>query len=120
MNRSDFFDPEGTNTHRRFPEVANVKINLLDRHQQLSGNANATPVNLGEAVKTGAVPSETIGYFLGRIQLFLTRIGLDPNKIRFREHMDNEMGKYHWLSQAWFLLTALKHTTQSSAPTPSY
>jgi glycyl-tRNA synthetase len=100
MKPSDYFDPEGPTTHRRFPEVANVEINLLDRHQQLSGNANATPVILGEAVRTGAVPSETIGYFLGRIQLFLVKTGLDPNKIRFREHMENEMGKYHKLSQA--------------------
>ena len=30
---------------------------------------------------------------MARIQLFLTKLGLDPYKIRFREHMENEMGK---------------------------
>jgi glycyl-tRNA synthetase len=90
----DYVDPESAKKHRRFPEVADVKINLLDRHTQLNGQTNATSISLGEAIKTGAVPSETIGYFLARIQLFLIKLGLDPNKIRFREHMDNEMGEF--------------------------
>ena len=71
----------------------NGRINLLDRHVQLAGKTNAIPITLGEAVQNGAVDNETIGYFIARIQLFLTKLGLDPNKIRFREHMENEMGK---------------------------
>jgi glycyl-tRNA synthetase len=93
MGFSDYVDPEGGKKHHRFHEVADVEINLLDRHTQLAGKTNATPVTLGEAVQNGAVSNESIGYFIGRIQLFLTKLGLDPNKIRFREHMENEMGK---------------------------
>ena len=93
MGFSDYVDPEDGKKHHRFHEVADVEINLLDRHVQLAGKTNATPITLGESVQNGTVDNETIGYFMARIQLFLTKLGLDPNKIRFREHMENEMGK---------------------------
>ena len=40
------------------------------------------------------VSSQTMGYFLGRVFLFLLKVGADPNKIRFRQHMFNEMAHY--------------------------
>jgi glycyl-tRNA synthetase len=88
-----YVDPDGGKKHHRFNEVADVKIRLLDRHVQNAGKTDAVTVSLGDAVKSGAVDNETIAYFVARIQLFLTKLGLDPNKIRFREHMENEMGK---------------------------
>jgi glycyl-tRNA synthetase len=88
-----YVDPEGGKKHPRFQEVADIKINLLDRHVQLAGKTDAASVTLGEAVERGLVDNETIGYFIARIQSFLLKLGLDPNKIRFREHMENEMGK---------------------------
>jgi glycyl-tRNA synthetase len=93
MGFSDYVDPEGGKKHHRFHEVADVEINLLDRHVQLAGKTNATSITLGEAVQNGIIDNETIGYFIARIQLFLIKLGLDSNKIRFREHMENEMGK---------------------------
>ena len=93
MGCLDYVDPEGGKKHYRFHEVADVKVNLLDRHVQLAGKSNATSITLGEAVQNGTVDNETVGYFMARIQLFLTKLGLDPSKIRFREHMENEMGK---------------------------
>ena len=40
------------------------------------------------------IASETYGYFLGRIYLFLIKIGVNPGKLRFRQHMFNEMAHY--------------------------
>ena len=40
------------------------------------------------------VNSQTMGYFLGRVYLFLLKVGVDPKKIRFRQHMFNEMAHY--------------------------
>ncbi|KAL9110166.1 MAG: hypothetical protein Q9227_005226 [Pyrenula ochraceoflavens] len=82
-------------------EIANVKINLLDRHVQLAGKTDAISITLGDAVRNGVVDNETIGYFIARIQLFLIKIGLDPNKIRFREHMENEMDAELLTSYGW-------------------
>jgi glycyl-tRNA synthetase len=119
MSFLDYVDPEGGKKHHRFSEVASVKINLLDRHVQLAGKTNATPITLGDAVQNGIVDNETIGYFIARIQLFLIKLGLHPDKIRFREHMENEMGKLlHVLS--YLQLMALTRTTPSFVSMPSF
>ncbi|KAL9023677.1 MAG: hypothetical protein Q9196_007049 [Gyalolechia fulgens] len=94
-----YVDPEGGKKHPRFSEVADVKLNLLDRNVQLSGHTETTTMTIGEAVKSGTVDSETLGYFVARIYLFLIRLGADPKKIRFRQHMANEMA--HYAADCW-------------------
>lgn len=42
----------------------------------------------------GLVANETLGYFMAKIHLFLLKIGIDPTKLRFRQHMSNEMAHY--------------------------
>ena len=94
-----YVDPEGGKKHPRFNEVANVELDLLDRKVQLSGRTETTKMTIGEAVRLGTVDSETLGYFIARIHLFLLRLGTDPKKIRFRQHMANEMA--HYAADCW-------------------
>ncbi|KAL8666490.1 MAG: hypothetical protein Q9168_007484 [Polycauliona sp. 1 TL-2023] len=94
-----YVDPEGGKKHPRFNEVADVKLELLDRKVQLSGSTDTTEMTIGEAVKSGTVDSETLGYFIARIHLFLLRLGIDPKKVRFRQHMANEMA--HYAADCW-------------------
>lgn len=54
---------------------------------------------MGQAVEKGVVDNETLGYFMTRIYSFLTKIGVDPEKIRFRQHMANEMA--HYAADCW-------------------
>jgi glycyl-tRNA synthetase len=89
-----FVDPEGGKKHHRFHEVENVELVLLDRHTQLAGQTTVKKMTIGEAVRTGVVDNETLGYFVARIHLFLKRIGVDQSKVRFRQHMANEMAHY--------------------------
>lgn len=89
-----FVDPEGHKKHHRFHEVEDIELDLLDRHTQLSGKTTVKKMTIGQAVKDGLVDNETLGYFLARIHLFLKRIGIDQTKIRFRQHMANEMAHY--------------------------
>lgn len=42
----------------------------------------------------GLIANETIAYFVGRIYHFLLRVGIDPEKLRFRQHLFNEMAHY--------------------------
>ncbi|RPB23990.1 glycyl-tRNA synthetase 1 [Terfezia boudieri ATCC MYA-4762] len=93
-----FVDPEDK-AHPRFSEVFNVKLSFLPKGVQQSGSTEVIEKTIGEAVKEGMVDNETLGYFLARIQLFLLRIGIDKNKIRFRQHMNNEMA--HYASDCW-------------------
>ena len=94
-----YVDPEGGKKHPRFDEVKDVKIALLDREVQLSGSTKVTTMTMDEAVSSRTVDSETLGYFIVRIYLFLLRIGADPSKIRFRQHMANEMA--HYAADCW-------------------
>ena len=89
-----FVDPQGHKKHHRFHEVENVELVLLDRDTQLSGKTVTRKIAIGKAVKDGLVDNETLGYFLARIHLFLGRIGVDMTKMRFRQHMQNEMAHY--------------------------
>ncbi|KAF2087602.1 glycyl-tRNA synthetase [Saccharata proteae CBS 121410] len=94
-----FVDPEGGKKHPRFNDVRHVELELLNRDVQLSGKTTVQTTPIGEAVEKGIVDNETLGYFLARIQLFLLKIGVDPKKIRFRQHMANEMA--HYAADCW-------------------
>lgn len=94
-----FVDPN-EKSHPRFAEVADtVSLNFLDRHIQQSGKTTFVTKTVGEAVKEGMVDNETLGYFLARIYLFLVDLGVDPEKLRFRQHMPNEMA--HYATDCW-------------------
>ncbi|CAA0255029.1 unnamed protein product [Arabidopsis thaliana] len=43
--------------------------------------------------------SETLGYFIGRVYLFLIRLGIDKERLRFRHHLANEMA--HYATDCW-------------------
>ena len=70
-------------------------------------------ISIGEAVSSGLVANQTLGYFMARIQQFLLKvkslvfckreglayfsflkIGVDPARLKFRQHMGNEIAHY--------------------------
>jgi glycyl-tRNA synthetase len=93
-----FVDPQ-SKSHERFEEVKDIKLTLLNRDTQLSGKTTPDILSIGEAIEKKIVDNQTLGYFLARIQLFLLKIGIDPTKIRFRQHMANEMA--HYAADCW-------------------
>ncbi|CCU77521.1 putative Glycyl-tRNA synthetase [Blumeria hordei DH14] len=94
-----YVDPEGGKKHSRFHEVKDVELVLLNRETQLAGQTDVRKLAIGTAVSNGTVDNETLGYFLARIHLFLMKIGIDKTKIRFRQHMANEMA--HYATDCW-------------------
>lgn len=94
-----FVDPQGGKKHPRFEEVKDVELVLLDRKIQLEGRTDVKRLSIGEAVSSGLVDSESLGYFIARIHLFLKKIGIDQEKVRFRQHMANEMA--HYAADCW-------------------
>ncbi|KAI9805162.1 MAG: Glycine--tRNA ligase 1, mitochondrial [Sarcosagium campestre] len=94
-----FVDPDGGKKHGRFDEVKDVELTLLNRKVQLEGRTDVEKMSIGKAVESGLVDNETLGYFLARIQLFLKKLGVDQSKIRFRQHMANEMA--HYAADCW-------------------
>ena len=47
----------------------------------------------------GLIANETLGYYLGRIHQFLLKVGVDRDKLRFRQHLGNEMA--HYATDCW-------------------
>jgi glycyl-tRNA synthetase len=94
-----FVDPDSGKKHPRFDEVKDTKMTLLNRDVQLQGSTKVEELTIGEAVASKLVDNETLGYFLARIQLFLLRVGVDYTKLRFRQHMANEMA--HYAADCW-------------------
>ena len=56
-------------------------------------------MRLGDAVSQGIIANQTLAYFIGRTYLFLKRIGIDPKRLRFRQHLANEMA--HYAEDCW-------------------
>ncbi|KAH9369689.1 hypothetical protein HPB48_007656 [Haemaphysalis longicornis] len=87
-----FVDPSDK-AHPKFASVKNLELVLYSACNQMDGQP-AQKITIGEAVAKGLVANETLGYFLARIQLFMVRVGVDPARLRFRQHMGNEMAHY--------------------------
>lgn len=51
-------------------------------------------MTIGEAVEKGIVDNETLGYYMARTHLFLRAVGIAQDKLRFRQHLSNEMAHY--------------------------
>ncbi|KAL2612648.1 hypothetical protein R1flu_024340 [Riccia fluitans] len=92
-----FVDPEDK-SHPKFKDVADLQFLLYPRKEQL---AMEKPVKtrIGDAVSQGIVNNQTLGYFIARTYLFITSLGIDKERLRFRQHLPNEMA--HYASDCW-------------------
>lgn len=87
-----FCDPNDKN-HPKFEVVKDIGMLLYSACNQMDGKS-AQHITIGEAVASGLVANETLGYFMARIYQFLLKIGVDSHRLRFRQHMSNEMAHY--------------------------
>ncbi|CAI7833256.1 unnamed protein product [Closterium sp. NIES-53] len=85
-------------SHPRFSSVADLSFLLYPRAEQL-GPKQPVTMRLGDAVEKGIINNETLGYFIGRTFLFLSRLGIDPQRLRFRQHLQHEMA--HYATDCW-------------------
>ncbi|KAJ3338390.1 Glycine--tRNA ligase 1, mitochondrial [Gonapodya sp. JEL0774] len=92
-----FVDPLDK-SHPKFASVKHTKLPFFSRDLQMTGGEPVV-MTIGEAVEKGIVNNQTLGYFVARIGLFLHRIGIDPARLRFRQHMANEMA--HYATDCW-------------------
>lgn len=92
-----FVDPANKD-HPKFETVADLKLNLYTACSQMDGKSSA-PVSLRDAVEQKIIANQTLAYFMGRIYLFMVKVGVDPERLRFRQHMSNEMA--HYATDCW-------------------
>lgn len=84
--------------HPKFAGVADTKLLLFSSPRQLAGEPHLE-MTIGEAVKSGMVNNETLGYLMTRTYLFLTSLGINPEGCRFRQHLPTEMA--HYAADCW-------------------
>ncbi|KAJ0974601.1 hypothetical protein J5N97_016566 [Dioscorea zingiberensis] len=92
-----FVDPDDK-SHPKFADVADLEFLMFPREDQMAGES-ARKIVLGEAVSKRTINNETLGYFIGRVFLFLTHLGIDKDRLRFRQHLPNEMA--HYAADCW-------------------
>lgn len=91
-----FIDPRDKK-HPRFAEAADLIMRLYSREAQQMGEAEE--MRLREALDRGIISHEFLGYHLAQTQLFLTMVGISPDKLRFRQHQKDEIA--HYAADCW-------------------
>ncbi|HII07183.1 MAG TPA: glycine--tRNA ligase, partial [Methanotrichaceae archaeon] len=86
-----FINPRNK-THPRFIEVADLVMTLYSKEGQERGETEEMTV--GEAVEKGIMAHETLAYYVARTYQFLIEAGLSYDRLRFRQHKDDEMAHY--------------------------
>jgi len=56
-------------------------------------------MTIGDAVRNGIVANETLGFFIARTYLFLIACGIKKDRLRFRQHLKDEMA--HYATDCW-------------------
>jgi glycyl-tRNA synthetase len=79
--------------HPRFNEVKDVVLQLFTADAQMT-TFEMENIPVGQAVAQGKINNETLAYFMARSQQFFIKIGIDPKRLRFRQHLRTEMAHY--------------------------
>ena len=83
-----FVDPQDKGWIR-FPHIENDLITLVP-----NTGTDAVTMTVGEAVRKGIIANKVLAYFVYTTQQFLVRLGVDPKRLRFRQHLRDEMAHY--------------------------
>lgn len=95
----EYFCRPGAKDFPKFVQVADLKLCLYSSDHQLTGAEPTLEMTLREAVAKGVICNQTLAYFLGRTYLFLLKVGIKEDKLRFRQHLPTE--KAHYSSDCW-------------------
>lgn len=109
-----FVEPDNKD-FSKFENVQDLKLNLYSASNQMNGEQPIL-VTLKDAVDSKLINNQTLGYFMGRIHQFLIKIGIDVEKLRFRQHMSNEMA--HYASDCWVGFQIKPHFFSSKSNHP--
>ncbi|MCL2032671.1 MAG: glycine--tRNA ligase [Methanomassiliicoccaceae archaeon] len=83
-----FVDPDDK-SWGRFPEIENEPMTLVP-----NTGTEAVIITVGEAVEKGIIANKVLAYFIYTTQQLLVRLGVDAGRLRFRQHLRDEMAHY--------------------------
>ncbi len=91
-----FFDPETDEPD--LEPVADVEAPLLSGEAQQAGGEPSFQ-SIGEAVESGPIADAWVGYYVGIATEWYERIGVDLDRLRFRQHQPAE--RAHYARDCW-------------------
>ena len=87
-----FIDPEIEPKHD-FSQWSSIKMDLIsDADGEIS-------MSINDAIDNKIIRHATVGFFMAKTFEFLTNIGIDSSKLRFRQHESDEMA--HYATDCW-------------------
>ena len=78
----------------RFHEIENETLDLIP-----NTTGELVTMTVGEAVEKGVIANRVLAYFVYTTKQLLVRVGIDPARLRFREHLQDEMA--HYAADCW-------------------
>lgn len=98
-----FIDSRKKENFEKFESVKDIILPLLpgknQENESLSAEEKIVRMSLGDAVKNKIIAHEAIAYYIAVTKKFLMDIGIDETKLRFRQHLPNEMA--HYAADCW-------------------
>ncbi|MAV43513.1 MAG: glycine--tRNA ligase [Euryarchaeota archaeon] len=82
-----FIDPEEDSNH----DFSKWNISLF---KLIPEDGKEISISLEKAVNNGIIRDSTVGFFMGLTYDFLIKVGINPDKLRFRQHESDEMAHY--------------------------
>jgi glycyl-tRNA synthetase len=88
-----FVDPNEKNSHPDFDSVKDRKLRLVP------SEGEETEKSVEEAVNSGIIANEYLGYHIARVNEFLEGLGIPRARLRLRQHHKDEMA--HYATDCW-------------------
>lgn len=88
-----FVDPDDKDWPR-FKDIENEEIDLVP-----NTGVGMITTTVGKAVEDGIIANRVLAYFVYTTRQLLVRLGVDPKRLRFRQHDKDEMA--HYAADCW-------------------
>jgi glycyl-tRNA synthetase len=93
-----FVNPSCKNCHPMFPRYAEYTMPLLTYTRQEMGEPPVL-MSMREAVNKGVIANEYVAYYVALTHELLVRVGIKPDRLRFRQHLPDE--RAHYATDCW-------------------
>ena len=78
----------------RFDDIKDETITLVPNK-----TGEAVEMTINDAVEKGIIANRVLAYFVNTTKQLLIKLGVDPARLRFRQHLDDEMA--HYAADCW-------------------
>jgi glycyl-tRNA synthetase len=92
-----FVHPE-EKKHPKFTRYAEYEVPLFGIRQQQDGS-DPKVMTMKDAVASGVIANEYVAYYVALTHQMMIRIGIKPERLRFRQHLPDELA--HYAEDCW-------------------